>query len=271
MKNIIKISFFMLIILLFASCSGSGYSQFYKPIIENNKTTVELLNKDGEPKLIHSSSDNIENDILEVISNHYIAIGTSGFIGTNQEGALKSFAKSIGAVVVLYDTQYANSEQMTLFLPTTETSTINLNTYGNAGTFNKNGFASTNSFANTYGTVTTSANKPFSYKIDKYNHTAIFFARDTSKKRFGIFPKPFTNQIRKTLQRNNGILVGAVYKGTPAFNANILSDDLIISINDIGVSENNFSSVIDTIPSDERIKVVLLRSGQEKTLYIVLE
>ncbi|MDR1008086.1 MAG: PDZ domain-containing protein [Campylobacteraceae bacterium] len=260
MKNTIKISFFVLIILLFTSCSG--YSQYYKPFIKKDGTNVEFIKKNEEPKLIRSNSNNIENDIFEIISNHYIIMGVSSFIGYNQERELKSFAKSIGAFVVLYFTEYVSTRQMTIFIPTTETSAINLNTYSGTKTFN------------TYGAVTKTTNQPYSYSFDKYKHNAVFFARDTSKKRFGIFYKSLTNQMRKKLQRNDGILVGAVYKETPAFNANILSDDLIISINGIEVGENNFLNflnIINGIPSGKQIKVVLLRDGQEKTLYMVLE
>ncbi|MDR3345912.1 MAG: PDZ domain-containing protein [Campylobacteraceae bacterium] len=270
-RGVIKIAIFIVIALFFSSCV-SGYAQFYKPnpYLEAIKPTIKFLDKNENPKIIYSN--NMANDVLEVLSNHYTIIGESAFNGKpEEEWLLKDFAKQIGATIVLYHVQYTNTEQGIKFVPQQQTTQVNLNTNSRSSSIYNGGVGNSYGSATTYGTLTTTTNQAVPYAVHRYDQNAVFFAPITTKFKLGIFVNSLTQEMRQILQRNNGVVVKIVYKSTPAFYANILSNDIIIGINDIEIGEHNFNSVLGAIPAGEKIKIVAIRNGQEKAFDVVLE
>jgi len=82
---------------------------------------------------------------------------------------------------------------------------------------------------------------------------------------FGIFPKELTMDLRQKIGSNKGMLVFAVRKGSPGFQADILAGDIVKKIGDIEMID--LKSVDDAAISYgcKKVTILLLRDGKEIT------
>ncbi|MDR0580225.1 MAG: PDZ domain-containing protein [Campylobacteraceae bacterium] len=261
MKSVIfvKTILALVVIFMFSSCASSGYADFYKPMIDvKTANNIKLLNKNEEPQ-IHSS-DNMANDIIDVLSNHYVMIGYSSFNGiAEDENGLRKLCKKIGATLALYNIKYSDTRQGALLMPQQQTTYA----FGNA-------LSQRNSLWYS-GTSTTTSMQQIPYSVRRYDHEAAFFAPFTEKLKFGVAWGTLTNEMRQKIQKNSGAIVKVVYKSTPAFRANILIGDVITKINGIDIDENNVERILDALPSGEKIDVVVMRGTHEKSIEVVLD
>jgi S1-C subfamily serine protease len=82
---------------------------------------------------------------------------------------------------------------------------------------------------------------------------------------FGFFPKELTTDLRQKIGSNKGMLVFAVRKGSPAFQADILAGDIVKKIGDIEMID--LKSVDDAagVNACKQVTILLLRDGKEIT------
>ena len=214
MRNFIAIAF----VLLVSGCV-SGYQQFYKSEIpENDIGNIEFLQPGEDPK-VYGSKD-FEKDTMTLFSKNYRRIGVSSFNGSfEDESKVKEQAKRVGASVVLIDSKYTNTQTTTspLFLP--NTSTTYISGFGGGAT------------ATTYGTMAV----PITSHQRRFDQVAVFFAKSTEKLRLGVGLNDLTNEQRIDLERNTGAVITAIVDDSPAFNSNLLPEDVIIEVDGVGV------------------------------------
>ena len=76
-----------------------------------------------------------------------------------------------------------------------------------------------------------------------------------------IYPRDLTPDETRDFGRNAGVIVNAVVQGTPAFNANVVYGDLIISIN--GNALRNAKDYVDYVKSHRGQNIILevIRNG----------
>ncbi|MDA3885652.1 MAG: trypsin-like peptidase domain-containing protein [Candidatus Delongbacteria bacterium] len=90
----------------------------------------------------------------------------------------------------------------------------------------------------------------------------------------GIFPKAIVNGEREPLgldEDQNGILIATVEKDTPAEEAGLKADDIIIEMNGKPIDTlEKFRFELAGFKPDEKIKFVVLRDGKEKTFNVKL-
>lgn len=123
---------------------------------------------------------------------------------------------------------------------TTSTGIVNANVYNNAG-------GAAYGSANYSGTATTTSPGTYSTQmipvtVEKYAWGATFW-RKSGPMIFGAILGPLSDELRQKLQRNTGVVIRIVVDNTPAFFANILPGDVLVSIADDQVSETTFTEV----------------------------
>jgi hypothetical protein len=214
-------------LILFAAVLLSGcanyFSEYYRGM-PNGRLRPEYI-ASTEPLKIYSTND-FSRDVKDLLQRGYVVIGQSAFnAGRNKvsEGQLREQAEKVGAQVVLCSSQYTHtvSGAVPLTLPKTTTSysTGTATAFGPGGPVTAYGSGTTT----TYGTQTTY----MPYSIDRADFQAVYLAR--AKTRIGFYAEPLDDGTRRRLGRNAGVRVGVVVEGTPAFDADILPGDVLLS------------------------------------------
>jgi hypothetical protein len=243
-------------VALALSVSGcaSGYQQFYEPAA----VSTDLERFSGEPRIVVGSGD-WDRDVLAMYEEGLGLIGHSSFVGPaeSQDGALKQ-AKEVGAAVVVIASKYRNTQigQLPITTPTTTTSYSS----GNVNAFS-GGRSAVGSYSGTttiYGTQTTY----MPYSVDKYEQGAAYFA-PLVRKGLGVWLGKPTDDHRKAMESNRGMLITAVRRGSPAFKADLLPGDVLLSIGGETVSDRPEAQRAIAAVSGQTVDVRLFRNGQQ--------
>lgn len=261
-------------VLSLAGCAGNGYKNFYKPFADAKKIpNVQLLGENETPT-IYSSND-LSRDSKIARSRLYIPIGVSSFNGEMaSQSDVVDHARSIGASLVLVNSKFTETREITtpLFIPNHQTTTYSGTTNGTIkGAYgNTNYNSDTNGSATTYGTTVV----PITKYQQRFTQQAVFFVKFIGKKpRFGVQLVDLTPELRTKYQRNTGALVEIVTEETPAFEANILPDDIIIEFNGAAViSPKQFIELLQSFDiNGGNCAVKVLRDGGEKSIILQIK
>jgi len=250
--------------LLLAGCANP-YKQFYRPnpnlaANADARTMPGVLPPEG-PLQIFTTAD-IQRDVREMRRRGWFVIGVASFNSGGQgvtEGNLRAQAATVGAQAVLISSKYTNtvSGAVPLVLPNNSTSYTSgtATAYGPGGVVNAYG----NSTTTTYGTTTTM----LPYSVNRYDYGAAFFVR--MRQRLGLYPKALDDAERQRLQTNSAVAVDFVVDGSPAFRADILPGDYVLSLagQSPGGPEEFLKQVKDH--EGEEVELVLLRGDQKIT------
>ncbi|MGH8615058.1 MAG: PDZ domain-containing protein [Gammaproteobacteria bacterium] len=230
----------LLLGLLFLASCANPYAQFYQGLPD---ARVKPFYEPMQAELQIYGSDNFDRDAQALIRRGYAQIGSSSFnAGSNavSEAQLRQQAAKIGAHAVLVASKYSHtvSGAVPLTIPhtTTSYSSGTATAYGSGGTVNAYGSGTTT----TYGSQTVT----MPYSVARSDFGALFFAK--VKSRLGIYPHAIDDETRKRIQTNAGISVLVVTEGTPAFAADVLPGDVVLSIGDDSIqSVEHFYQLLD--------------------------
>jgi membrane-associated protease RseP (regulator of RpoE activity) len=227
-----------------ASCA-SGYQTFYTPIDGATPDAISASRAapaPATPKVERSQPADPETVTAAYAKRGYEVIGYSMFnSGTreNESAAIKQ-GQAVGAdLVLIFSPQYTGSitSSMPLTTPTSTTSYTSgsATAYGPGGTTTAYGSATTT----TYGSKTTY----IPVTVHRSDYGAVYFV----KPRFtlGAYTRDLNDDERIAMETNQGAAVLTVVDGTPAFHADILPGDIIVSIDGSRVSNaEGFSTLI---------------------------
>jgi serine protease Do len=259
---------------LLAGCATNDFKTFYSD--DTAGIPAELLATSLEPfsgKTTIYGTQNYEADARVMQQRGFTRIGVSGFVGavsvTNEQ--LLEQAKFVGADAILYTTAYEGSEVVTSPLitykpgttsTTYNTGTANANAYGSGGSAYGTAMYSGTSTTTTPGTYSTTM---IQSTVERHSHTASFW-RKAAPSRLGVITKPLPEGMRQALQRNGGLVVDLIVDNSPAFHANLLPGDVIISLSEMPVStEENLYAALDAYEG-KPVKLTVLRNGEERVL-----
>lgn len=238
---------------LFLAACASGYAQFYQPL-PTGPITAEPFS--GEPSLITSTGSQT-SDVDAMYTRGFGPIGYASFNGPMQGvAAALAQGKKVGAQYVVVSQQYASTVTgaipMTTFSPQTTYTSGTVNAYGSGG------YASGtyNGTSTTYNQTTTY----IPYSIQRYDQAALFFA-PLAREGVGLRVNEITPQDAERLGTQKGVIVSAVRRGSPAFEADILPGDILTRIGNSEVYDRPTASaaLLATYGSDALVK--LLRRG----------
>lgn len=254
---------------LFLAGCASGYSQFYTPVEGADSQSISAVRVAPPPAMpkLDRSGDTPDN-IVSAYSRHgYVVIGYSSFNSgraESEQGALEQGAKVGADVVVVVNPTYTGtvSSVIPMTTPTTQTSYSSgtATAYGAGGTVNAYGSSTTT----TYGTNTTY----IPMHTNRYDYGALYLV----KRRYtlGTHWRDLTDAERQALQTNKGVYILGVVNGTPAFEADILPGDVILSINGQSASDQmGFSKLIDA-HRGQTVRLAIFRQGAPITKEVQL-
>lgn len=207
-------------------CTANPYKTYYQG---KTSTIPHDLNKPIEIQ----NSTNLSSDTENLVRQGYSVIGISQFNGRTDKANRKDIlnqAKDVGADMVLIRSVYTRTEtgSYALAVPNVSTSQLSANT--NVRT-NQNIYANYNTTAtlNTYGSsiVNIPTNIQFS------DHAAVFLKKEKIK--LGVSFGDVPEADKKRRQSNSGAYVVRVVDNSPAFNSDILIDDIIYQVNEFKV------------------------------------
>lgn len=258
-------------------CAVNGFEKFYMPT--PGSETVHSLPwiepAVGNPEIYAYSSDP-RSDNIRAAEAGYVLIGSSAFYGppaTMTTAELRAQAKRVGASLVLIHSKYKDtiSGVVPWSVPNPpQVSTVTSN--GTVSSYGPGGFATgTYSGESTITTPGGVSTYDIPYSISRYDMLATFWVRqDISKLRLGADVHNLPDALRSKLQRNTGVVVTAVIRDTPAFDANILRGDVILKIDGQDVIDGrDFMSQLKEFQG-QTVKIRLLRDGATKTLTVTL-
>lgn len=256
--------FFAALVSALCGCAQNGYKDFYSPYAANlDIPNAVLLQQNEEPQIITTS--NLDGDIKDLQSKRYFIIGISNFNGPYEDpkNAIAQ-AKAVGATVALLSSEFTNTETIStpLILPNNQTTYHSGSVYGGGVAGNYSGTSTT------YGTTVV----PVTSQRRRFDQTAVYFVKSTHKFKFGLSLSDLSHARKLELERNTGALVDFVLNDGPAFYANILADDVIISVD--GQSVRNAmhgKELLSQVPASQKeSKVLVIRKGVEREIIVKL-
>lgn len=250
-----RTAFALLLLSVLTGCV-SPVAQFYQgdrnarlhPQYDASETTVRVF-----------TSDNLERDGRDLMRRGYVKIGQASFNAASSainEAQVREQAAAVGAHVVLVAGRYSHtaSGATPLTIPTRATSysTGTATAYGPGGAVTAFGSGTTTTYGNQVVMVP--------YSVERSDFAILFFAK--AKSRVGIFAVPIDDATRRRLETNAGLRVEVVVDDSPAFHANVLPGDVLISVAGESVSSmQGFVAITDRYEG-QRVPFDLDRDGK---------
>lgn len=258
--RMVKIILSIALATLLAGCA-SGYSTFYRPMDGATPEAIATLRAAPPPAIpLVERAAPAEPDVVfsAYAKRGFAAIGHSMFNSgrSESEAAAVKQGQAVGAdLVLVLNPQYTGT--VTANIPiTTPTSTTSY-TSGSATAFGPAGSVTAfgNSTTTTYGTQTTNMAVP----IHRSDYGAVYFVKQ--KFQLGAFVRDLENAERQAIQSNQGVVVHTIVDGTPAFHADILPGDIILSMDGERVPNQERFGPMTRARAGQEVEISLLRNN----------
>lgn len=250
-------------------CASNPFTQFYQSYTNQLSVTEQqrFLPSVANPQVMNVQPQNYHGEGRRLQERYFICIGSASFRGgVPTQKQLVEQAKTVGADVVVFASQYSHTEQgvmpMLNYQPgqtynTTEYGTANASVYGSGGYASGSATYSGHSTTTTPGTFDT---QYVPYQRQVYDYGASFWRR-IKPGHLGARLVPIPEGMRADLQRNTGALVEIVMFDSPAFRANILEGDIIIQMADKPIA--TVQDVMEMLPSyaGKKVTFKIMRHG----------
>ena len=245
-----KLSALLSVFLFFAGCNP--YTRSYTDLTGRvNIARDPNYISSGEPKLVYGG--NIKDDCKKMRENGYSLLGVSNFNGSsaNQNMALEQ-AKKVKADTVIVYSKYIKTvkEDVPLTVPNTLTPYPGY-LYGSEG-----------GYSGYYGSPIDGTQTIYiPAEVRKYDYYASFWVK-SKMPLLGVGVDDLTSELRRTIGSNKGGYVVFVVKGSPAFNNDILTGDIIRKINGEEVVDAAHFRNIIAGNKGKTIEVEIFRDGK---------
>ena len=249
-------------LMLLSGCEVNAFEKHYSPgpNSETVSTNPKYEHPTGDVKL-YSYSGDTKSGGLQAQEEGYEYLGMSSFYGPAQSSSREQIikqAKKVGASMVLVQTKYKDT-----------LSGVVPNYYND---FSSGGIGS--AAYSKYSTTSTQGAKMASdvpYTMIRYDTVATFWVhRDMNQVRLGVVAESLPQDVRARLQRNTGVIAIVVMRGTPAFTANILKNDVILKIGGENVIDpHGFDGQLIKFEG-RTVDIELLRGDTPKTVTVTL-
>ena len=263
-------------LLALCGCQTNPYTQYYTNVIPPQET-AKLLPYSGHTDFMSVPLNDWKAGVDKLMSMGYAYLGYANFEGRakDYEPKIRERAKELGADIVLVTSAFARTVSGVMPLlnyqpgqvaTTYSSGQVNANAFNNQGTY-------THGTANYSGQSTTTTPGTFStnyvpYSVDRYSYGAGFFRKRSWV--FGARCVPLDTNQRQKLQRNIGVVVAMVVDGSPAFLANILPGDILLTIDGEQITTGeNFLAQIDA-RTGRKVSVGMLRNDKEMMIELEL-
>lgn len=261
-------------LIMLAGCANN-FEKFYTNTLPEDALR-NCLPHTGEAQYYSATSTDMRADIDTLLRKGYMPLGNAAFNADAKDytSDLHEQAEDLQADVVLLSTSAAGARSGVIPLMTYtpgQTSTTYVSGQVHANAYGSGGYASGN--ANYSGTATTTSSGTYNtnyipYSVERSTYEAIFFRK--YHRIFGVIYRPLDDSERRELQRNTGLVARITVEGTPAFTANILPGDILLTLDGETIgSEEWFSGQLKQ-KAGEKIMIGILRNGAEKQIELRL-
>jgi len=198
----------------------------------------------------------------------YGFLGESGFHATDgdiKESLAVDQARELKAdLVAIFSPLYTGSttETENRRVPIRETTTETVNdskVKGSKGTVKASDKSTT--------TTTVTAIRQVNVTYDHFEYRAAYFVKQ--KAGFGIHTRELDDSERKKLQTNKGVHVVVVVNNSPAFMADVLPDDIILTMNGQPVTGPSMEEALRTA-AGQKVDFLIVRDGKKLTKTVQL-
>lgn len=262
-------------LIAFVSACQNPYDKFYTSDVPSESERW-LLPHLGEPRYFSASASDMQPSVQMLLRQGYIVIGYASFEANarDYDSALHAQAKKVQADIVLLSSSYAGTRTgvmpLTVYKPgqtytTYSTGQVNANAFGSGG------YAQ--GTANYSGTATTTASGSIEtnyvpYNIQRNQYGAIFLRKYHYL--IGTRTSPLSDELRIALQQNTGVVVNIVVEGTPAFVANILPGDILLTLDGEVIESQAMLNRRSLEKAGQVVKFGILRNGRARTVEVQL-
>lgn len=248
----------VVVLTLLQGCANP-FSEYYY----DNTEGIDLAKADylvlptAAPVLYRGADQ--DQDILRMYEDNYELLGYSSFSAgdVDEKDAIKQAAKVSAEIVYLHST-YVGSESgsVPVTVPIVQNSTTSLygSNYGAGGYSAFSGAA----YSTAYGSHTTY----IPYTVHRSDYFATYWIK-MKPPRLGILPRDLTPELKRKLASNKGLLIYAVVKGSPAFEADILSGDVLKAVGDFPMLDYETFGRAIAFYEGKEVSLKIVREGQE--------
>ncbi len=253
-----------LLIMTGLGCSESDYATTFRSALAMPHPSVtqypqyNIAAYSGPPKVVESTLS--PQDQIRQLEEGWVRLGDSGFYGPMEdESGLIKEARRVGAELVLVSKVPGETVQGATPFTTYEPVTVYRSAIGPGG-------RAMTQLDTAYVPYTTY----MPYTESWYIQRAIYYARRLQPPSFGALPKEITAEDRKRLGFNGGVAVLCCVRNSPAWNAGILPDDVIISMAGQTISSPEDLHNIILQNAGKSVPVQYVRGGEKRTIQVGL-
>lgn len=223
----------------------------------------ESFLQEGEKPVVYKCED-LELSYQYYSSNWWLCIGYSSFEwGVDQPMgnvafALENLCKKKGAKIAIVQKTYANDPY---YITRNNTSTETKSIQDDDGHFHS------------YQVTTTT---PYEVAVDRFLYSTYLFVKIPEEYRVNYVPgfsiSDLSQEDINTYFQNTGVKIITVFNNTPAYLANLHSDDIILEINGKKIIDSTtFFDIQSKANNGDTWKIKVLSRGEEKNISLVIE
>jgi vacuolar-type H+-ATPase subunit F/Vma7 len=210
----------------------------FKDYYRSYEVDIENVVQSKTKPQVYTSQD-VDADIRRMLEDGFMMLGVSSFVWTtaDTEDAAK-FAKKLKASIVLINYRYVETVSG-------GTRTVIMPVFGGVGAVGHS--------------------EPVSYK--RYEQTAYFFAKiKPDRINYGLWMNELTSEQSREAGTGKGVAVQAVVRGSPAFDADVLAGDIILSFAGQDISTPERWQAVKSKYLGQTVPVDIIRGGKRITL-----
>lgn len=258
-------------------CATNGFEKYYSPQPGSESVlSSPYVDKPLATPKVYAHSNDTKADAKRLAEDGYILLGTSSFFGpanrSNQAQAIAQ-GKKVGASLIMVSSSYRDTLNGAIpYTVANPTQYATVNTNGTVNSYGSGGYAN-----GTYNSTSTVAvpggysTYSIPYSVTRNDFFASYWARRSPEKmRLGVNPVPLPDEVRSRLQRNTGVFVPIVIRGTPAFSANVLEGDVIVKINGTDVVDPKGFTDQLTQFAGQAVDLSIIRGSEPISIHVTL-
>jgi S1-C subfamily serine protease len=250
--------------IAFTACASNPYSQFYVDRAQSGRSIPASPSETIQ--VLHGNDP--DQDFVSMAENGFALLGFANFNGpAARVGQALDQGQRVGATIVVLYGKYTGTVTGSVPIvlpnqPITATTSEHGIVSGPGGTAVYSGTAVT-----TISGGSTAYNIP--YRVDRYDQFASFWAK-AKPPILGVYSRDLDQAERSALQRNRGVVVTAVVKGSPAFASDILRGDILLQVEGTEVLDVNQMNSLLLANAGRRVVIQVMRSGAITALNVQL-
>lgn len=247
--------------MLLAGCA-SGYQSTYRAATGMTPERIAALRATpplAEP-LVERTSGKADDAFFNAYNRRgYGVIGVASFTssrGESDAAAIKQ-ARAVGAdLVVIAEPVHRGSS--TTHIPLTLPTTTTAYTSGTATVYGSGGTAT--AVGNSTTTIHATQTSIIPVTVNHTGYGAAFFIKQRLV--LGVNTRALNDEERAQLQTNKGLVIRAVVDGSPAYEADLLVGDIILSIDShVVTTPESMNTLLDT-KRGQSVNIKLSRQGK---------